>query len=1624
MVRILPIGIVLAGLAVIATAATGAPPPDMAGVPDDKLPLFVNYGIGASPKQGDNDHHQAIYLSVPDTFKDALYLRIFDPDLGGKFDQIDGRRPNGTTRFSLFGGDAAFVPETAQPETLSAEELTAGQLLARKTYGEDRANDGTWQTVVSVEPSAGDHVGDRIIYRLVVEAPTGVDGNVFDVTLSAKGDDNVAPEGLRIFSYSPTVRMPKRGVLTELKFFVPEDATAVTLGNFDAANGSVFLTTKFVSYPLIASGQNKWEATTVSLGEAERGREAAVTLSGGREYPNDSTFYAADQNGKLIPFELPARIFTLNSRPSALATSDAMGTCTTVKFDGAQSSDPEGDPLTYLWRFGDGESEPGIGVTHEYRKDGRFTATLEVTDSSGQFGNGSAATVDVFVKKPPVPLSEKRLLVAAGEDVRFDGAPSTASLWKIAQHEWNFGDGTTLIGDNVLHAFVNPGAYLVTHTVVDDSGHPCNTAAEQFTVRVNAEPVARAGSDQRVSVGQEVVLDAGASTDSDGKLIDYQWTLGDGTKLTGPVVRHAYEKPATYDVQLKVSDDSAVANSASIDNLAVIVNDPPIPEAGADRTGAIGEVLGFDGGASRDRDGKIIAYAWDFGDGERGAGAAVAHAYARSGTYKVTLTVTDDSTTDSAVRSDSLSVRVNQPPVADAGRNQLVTASLVQFDGSGSSDADDKVAQYDWDFGDGTTGSGEKPTHVYAKPGTYDARLTVTDASATIRNTASDVTRVVVNAVPIADAGGDLVGAPGESLRFSGARSLDPDGSIAEYLWDFRDGASGSGKLVEHAFAKPGTYGVRLRVKDNTGQAEAVDYGETNVFINAPPVANAGPDIAAVAGDAIRLSAAGSYDTDGKIISYRWDFSDASEPVEGAEVTRIFKEPGVYTAQLTVTDDSGAANALATDSVRFLINHQPVADAGADQVTAQSTITFDGTKSVDADGDALSYAWVFGDGKTATGPVVMHTYAEGGTYPVVLVVDDGTRLKNAASRAAVSVRINRPPVAVAGKNEQVCTGDIVVLDGSKSSDPEGGNLKYAWTFGDGTASDIVNPTKSYSKGGTYPVTLTVKDDSGLPNAAAASEMAVRVDQGPVARAGADLRACAKTEVAFDGSASTDIDGVVNSFAWDFGDGGFGGGEKPSHIFQKPGTYRVFLRIEGEKAGICSASSSDEVVATIIEGPVAAISAPAAAPIGETVAFDGAGSTMANGKITAWRWDFGDGESAEGAKVAHRFASAGTYQVALRLKSDSSAPSCQVISARHLIRINAPPVAAAGDDKRVGLDEEAVFDGSASKDPDGAIVAYEWDFGDGSNAAGMQTTHRYRKPGSYTAKLVVRDEAGLANSAAGDEVAVVVNAAPAPIIAGPGAICIDEEAKWRADMPADGKKAGATTYTWAFGDGATAAAGEARHAYENPGRYSLAVVADDGKGLANSRQQATRSVHVNQPPRADAGPDQLVCPGDKVKFNGAASSDQDGRLTRYRWDFGDGTSSEGATTDHGFNKPGTYKVTLTVSDDSGSNCSVASDTLDVVVNAPPVPAAGKDREVFIGGANDAVLLDGSASSDPDGGALAYTWRIGDGEGETGERVRHTFTAAGDVPVTLTVADSSGLACGIASTTVHIVARQRD
>jgi PKD domain len=266
-----------------------------------------------------------------------------------------------------------------------------------------------------------------------VEGAAGDDANLYDVTLSLREHRNLPPDGLEIFSFAPSLRVPDEDLITELRFLVPEDAERLTIRNFDAADADVALATAFRSVPLAASGQDEWQEAEVALEDEERGAPAAVVFGGGAEMPNDVTFEIRDQDGRELPIQLAAKAWRPNARPLPEADIGLLVNCFSVAFDASRSSDPDGEQLSYLWEFGDGESASGRAVVHTYDGPGTYRATLRVSDASGQVGAGAKRDFEVFVKRPPIAVAGDDLVVAPGESVAFVGTRSLDGERPIAR---------------------------------------------------------------------------------------------------------------------------------------------------------------------------------------------------------------------------------------------------------------------------------------------------------------------------------------------------------------------------------------------------------------------------------------------------------------------------------------------------------------------------------------------------------------------------------------------------------------------------------------------------------------------------------------------------------------------------------------------------------------------------------------------------------------------------------------------------------------------------------------------------------------------------------------------------------------------------------------------------------------------------------------------------------------------------------------------------------------------------------------------------------------------------------------------------------------------------------------
>ena len=250
-------------------------------------------------------------------------------------------------------------------------------------------------------------------------------------------------------------------------------------------------------------------------------------------------------------------------------------------------------------------------------------------------------------------------------------------------------------------------------------------------------------------------------------------------------------------------------------------NTPPTASFAASPSSGVAPLpVALDATASVDREGPIAAYAWNFGDGSAvAAGATSSHVYQSVGSFTVTLTVTD-SKGATGTASRTITVTANAPPTA--AFTAMPTSGLapltVTFDASASSDPDNTIAAYAWNFGDGSAvAAGATSSHVYQSAGSFTVTLTVTDSKGAT-GTASRTITVTANAPPIAaftaaPAGGS---AP-LTVSFNASTSSDPDGSIVTYEWTFDDGASGTGPSTQHTYVNGGSFNVRLKVTDDRG---------------------------------------------------------------------------------------------------------------------------------------------------------------------------------------------------------------------------------------------------------------------------------------------------------------------------------------------------------------------------------------------------------------------------------------------------------------------------------------------------------------------------------------------------------------------------------------------------------------------------------------------------------------------------------------------------------------------------------------------------------------------------------------------------------------------------------------
>lgn len=626
---------------------------------------------------------------------------------------------------------------------------------------------------------------------------------------------------------------------------------------------------------------------------------------------------------------------------------------------------------------------------------------------------------------------------------------------------------------------------------------------------------------------------------------------------------------------------------------------------------------------------------------------------------------------------------VNELPTA--AFSAIPTDLAVAFDASTSTDLDGTIASYAWEFGDGeTSAAGPTATHTFATAGTYEVKLVVTDDRGAKATITQPVTVQAPNVLPTATFEAVMTNMKG---AFDASASADGDGTIATYSWSFGDGAVGTGAIVEHTYATPGSYEVTLTVTDDrSGSATSNKQVTAELAPNVVPTAAV---TATTADLTVSADASASADTDGTIVSYAWDFGDnATKTTTTATASHSYAVAGDYTITVVVTDDRGgtataSTQVQATEPPKFTVlaldrfersvtggwgnaetggawstsgGSSSFSVVGASGVISSnkfdtrgamlnsvSALNVDVTAQFAVDRTGSGYSWSLVGRKVGADNYSARVRFEAG---------DSMRLYLLRGEIAIGPSLVLPGTYAAGEDLSVrlqvrgASPTTVQAKVWKSTDTE----PATWQL---SATDT---TAAMQTAGSVGVSAYLGGASATPTALMALRSITVTDPtaptSPNQLPTAELTAVPTgMTVAVDGSASTDGDGSIQSYAWNFGDGGTATGATASHTYTTPGTYTVTLTVTDDRGGVATKAGTVTVAATPNQAPIASFTSGTS---WLSVAFDGSTSIDHDGTVQSFDWSFGDGATGTGPTVSHDYAAAGTYDVTLTVTDNSGA----------------------------------------------------------------------------------------------------------------------------------------------------------------------------------------------------------------------------------------------------------------------------------------------------------------------------------------------------------------------------------
>lgn len=1357
-------------------------------------------------------------------------VEIFDAGLGGFADVIIGQ-PNTVTTYSLHRFDTLY--ELGQ-RSIEPRSATATALESLSAANESRFLN-RWVPFFTMH-----NRGSAEGYIVRVSTDDGNDVNDFRIRLTGEGaaDWELITLNLSVGLYEsgPQNRFQFRPLWSD----VPPPVFTLE-GEEDSR---VYLMDAFGDTSSVDRPWSGWQSTRF-----DRPNTWAVEMTGSNMRINNRVLKGVDG---IIPFRFDPVILSEAEAGTPEVRQIPGGECLVYGLE-AVFRGFSLDVANAQWHI-DNTSFNGASFQHTFPDFGRYPYRVLVPTRGRHVPQFVAVQGELLVNTPPfAQVNNYRPIVSPGERITLDASMSFDPEGRDLQYQW-FVNGD-FRGSSSTFTFSSSvsGRYDIRLVLNDNEPNSsCTETTEFLPIVVNTQPYAEIQYNPVIARGVENRVSVINDLDADGDELTFTWegagVVGAGR---GRDVAISHDEPGLYTVTLRVNDQTGTANAEYATQVSYKVNAAPVPDFTLPEFLAPGQPLALDARGSRDPDGDDLAFAWQLSDGRQLSGVSQEVTFSTPGRYEITLSVDDGENVENSVQTLTRSVHVNAAPVPVITATDFTNNPIVAFDAGESTDADQQIVSYEWDFGDGNTASGPTVTHTFSDHGTYTVQLTVDDGT-NVPNSRQSVTHQVrVNKNPIASATGPNVVAPGQSFQLDASSSSDPDGGPLTFRWTRNGELIGESATLDFSIDRPGIHDLDVTVRDNTPFEDASDNTTVTVRVNHAPVIvyDMAPQVTAP-GQPTTFDATQSFDPDNETLDIRWEFSDGIS-LDGASVQREFGEPGEYYFTIIADDGEGLQNSITTEMGSIRVNQAPIIVTEPRIRSNDMTVFLDASDSYDPDGEELRFTWTLPDGTTRNDASFRWTAPEPGVHAISLRLDDGEELPNSSVTQRIEVLINQPPVAVVEGPIQSCTDQVIIFSSARSFDPDGDSFRTLWDFGDGNTSLEPNPVHSYDTPGRFTARLTL--DDGFSASPTVQEIPVIIEGSPQARIQAsEFTVCANSPITFDGSGSTDPNGMIGSYSWDFGDTNSAVGEKTTHLFTRPGTYRVTLTITGSGTGTCPNISQATALVTVVAAPMAQFTVPSVVSPGEAIALDGTDSESAD-TITEVNWTVRrNGETVTtftGMRNSFTPQEPGRYEIELAITTDNEA-GCSLNSITRVVQVNAPPVASWNLPESWAQHEPFRLSADGSTDADGFIRRYTWLFNGEEIGDGLTTPLPTDTYGTHRVELMVRDNADVANSVVRLSGEVVINPAPEPMFTLPETVFLGETVNIRAAATTDAG-GNAVSSVWmvngeelAPGDDRLSAGGAVLRFTANEQRYDIELRQDDGLGLSNSVQSVRKVLPVS------------------------------------------------------------------------------------------------------------------------------------------------------------------------------------